>query len=146
MKLPRTKAQEVVNTLFGRGKYVVKEEDIQGLIDHFHSTLLPLAGEEYADVLAKFLEGDPLNGVEVQRKFHLMRILQPLMESHPEVEPTFLVEVDYASDKHWSLADMAEAIFGAQGDSKIYHLDLATPDNKEYYTTLEVKSILDKYN
>jgi len=146
MKLPRTKAQEVVNTLFGRGKYIVAEGDIQSLIDHFHSTLLPLAGEEYADVLAKFLEGDPLNGVEVQRKFHFMRILQPLMESHPEVDPTFLTLVDYSPDRQWFLSDVAEALFGAQGDSKVYHLDLSTPSNGEYYTTLEVKAMLDKYN
>lgn len=143
MKLPRTKAQEVVNTLFGRGKYAVTVEDIQSLIDHFDVVLGELVPDEYVEVLLKFLEGDPLIPVEVQRKFHLMRILQPLMESHPEVEPTFLTLVDYSKSREWALSDVAEAMYGLKGDSKVYHLDLPKPLG-DHYTTDEVKEMLDK--
>ena len=142
MKLPRTKAQEVTNTLFGRGKYAVAVEDIQDLIDHFDSVLRDLIGDEYVEVLVKFLEGDSLNPMEVQRKFHLMRILKHTVEQHPEVEPTFLTLVDYSQSKEWALSDVAEAVYGKLGDAKIHQLQM--PDAVgEHYTTAEVKKLLD---
>ena len=142
MKLPRTKAQELVSIFWGPGRYIVNESDVPDIVDHLRETLSPVIPGQYLEVFLKFIEGDQLTPVELQQKFHLTNILKRLVSEHPEVEPTFLTRIEYPEDKQWGLADIAMAFYGVKGDPKIYHRGLPTPHNGEFYTTEEVKRLV----
>lgn len=145
MKLPRTKSQEVVNLLFGWGRYRVTEDSLVELNLHLSKVLPKVIGVEYATAVLDYMQGKQLGGVVKQRKFHVMQILPDAIVLYPEAEPKFLPRVIYPKDKQWSLADLAEALFGEKGDPKVYHLDLPAPEGRNY-TTEEVLRIVESLN
>lgn len=143
MKTIRTKAQEVTAQLFGVGRYMVTEDDIPQLKEHLERVLLEVLADEYADVIVKYISGGKLSSVEKQRKFHGMRNAPVALQLLCDPQPHFLTQVDYSLDREWTLRDLAEAVFGSHGDTKIYSMDLPSPTNGKSYTTDEVLAILE---
>lgn len=141
MKSARTKAQEVVDVLWGPGQYLVSEQDVDKVASHVASVLTQMFAPEYVEALVKDIRNGGLSSVERQRKFHLMQNLPVASECITNSLPD-LEKVDYSEDRQWSLGDLAEALFGQAGDMKIYNVDLPTPENKEFYTTEEVRRIV----
>ena len=141
MKTTRTKCQEITNDLYGIGKYRVREEDIDPFVEHLEAIFKDLLDPEYASAMLKYIQGEEMDMMERQRKFHALQNLKVAIEVHPEATPTFLPEVEYP-DQAWSLADLAEVLYGVRGDPKVYHLDLPTPKDGRRYTTEEVRRIV----
>jgi len=145
MKSTRTKFQELVVQFWGYGKYVVEEADLPKLSQYFQDYFSEVLSPDYSAAMMKFLRSEAMTPYERQKKFWASSML---VRSKPE-EPDFLKKVEYPEDKLWSLADVAEALFGKQGDTRIYRADIPKPwregmDSK--YTTEEVKEIINLWN
>lgn len=145
MKTTRTKCQEVVNELYGLGVYRVREEDIDPLTAHFENVFGDLLDPDYIEAMLKYLRGDDMEPMDKQRKFHALQNLKVAIEIHPEAYPDFLPVVEYP-DQLWSLADLAEVLYGMRGDPKVYHLDLPAPEEGRRYNTEEVRDIVKLLN
>lgn len=143
MKSERTKTQEIVDTIWGRGRYMVAEGDIENVASYLERLLSEVFAEDYVATIVKDLRGETLSSVERQIKFHAMRNLVVAGTRFADRPPDFLTEVDYSEDREWTLADVSEALFGQHGDMKIYTIDLPEAETG-WYTTQEVRTILEE--
>jgi len=141
MKTSQTKAQRVVNSLWGAGVYIVHEEDIDKLSAYLEKHLPQLLAEEYTEAVVKYVRGEELTGTEKQRSFHALSNL-PVAITQLDVSPDFLEKVVYPKEKQWTLADLGEVLFGVRGDPKVYSREFPPPANGDYYTTDEIKEIV----
>ena len=143
MKGVRTKAQELVDIVWGRGTYMVSEEDVDKVADHLEQLLPDVFAEEYVEAVVKDLRGQTMTAVDRQLKFHAMQNIKVAGAQFENRPPDFLKMVEYAEGREWSLSDLAEPLFGQRGDMKVYTLDLPLPENGETYTTREVRDIVE---
>lgn len=143
MKSTRTKAQELVDTIWGRGKYMVSEDDVGRVAEHLEKLLPEVFAEDYVMAIINSLRGEMLSPVDRQVKFHAMQNLVVAGAHFEDSPPDFLKMVEYNENREWSLSDVAEALFGQYGDMKIYTLDLPIPEDGRIYTTREVKVIVE---
>jgi hypothetical protein len=142
LKGQRTKAQEIVADLFGPGKYIVREEDLPRLAEHFQSFLPELLTEKYVDVVLAYITGKDVGNLDRQIKHHAIQMLQNAIRFFPSAEPTFLSKVELTEGKTWSKAALAEVLFGEHGDPKIYIANIPEPVDGKAYTKPEVENIL----
>lgn len=145
MKSDRTKAQEVVNILFGYGNYIVKDEDVSRLAEHLDKVLSDLLDPKYASALVGYASGEDVTPMLNQLKFHAINNARVAVKMHPEAKPTFLGSPDMDKES-WSLAELGEVLYGVIGDSKVYNLGLSSPVDGKTYTREEVNSILERLN
>jgi len=146
VKSTRTKAQELVNALWGPGRFMVKAEDVPQLAEYLRTALSAVFAEEYVSAIARDLSGTALSSVDKQRRFHLIQNLDSARDCMSAPPPEFLQCVDYSEDRLWTLADMSEALFGQHGNVRVYTMDIPKPENGSAYTTEEVKGIADDSN
>ena len=142
MKTSQTKAQRVVNNLYGPGVYIVKDDDLDRLATYFEEVLSELLSPDYIEAVVKYIKGEELSGTEKQRNFHALSNLS-IAITQVDSLPTFLQEVEYPEDKQWTLADLGEVLFGVRGDPKVYSREFSPPANGDFYTTEEVKAIVE---
>lgn len=142
MKGTRTKAQEIINELWGVGVYKVREEDLPKLVGHFKSILPELLEKKYLDVILAYFTGGDVGNLERQLKHHALQNLRKSIRFFPDAEPTFLERVELPDDGAWSKAALGEVLYGEYGDPKIYIADIPDPKDGKAYTKREVQEIL----
>lgn len=140
MKLSRTKVQDLVTSLYGL-RWVIKDSDVEKLIEHFQEHLPKMLRQNYVDVIIQHLKNEEPTGSDRQMRFHATKFLKGVLERYPELEPTFLEEIDLPPDKKWTRADIAEVFYGVRGDPKVYYKTFPDPEGDKY-TTAEVQKII----